>query len=269
MKPFFSVVIPTLNEEQFLPVLLTSLVKQKDKDFEIVVIDGKSDDKTKKVVLSFSGRLLIKFFISQRRQVAFQRNIGAKKSSGKYLIFLDADSGVHPTFIKRLKATIFKRKGLVFIPYIQPDTHNSQVKISFILVNFLIEFSQNITKPFSGGGAIIFEKHFFHQVGGFNERLFIDEDHNLIQRASSWGGKAKFLRNVKVKYSLRRWRRDGQIAVFYKFLIATAHLLFRGDIKKEIFDYKMGGGDYRKIKKNHLINELNDRLKQIKSYFTP
>jgi len=48
MKPFFSIVIPTLNEEKCLPRLLDDLTQQKEKDFEVIVIDGRSDDQTVK-----------------------------------------------------------------------------------------------------------------------------------------------------------------------------------------------------------------------------
>src|SRR3989344_9634907 len=106
MKPFFSVIIPTLNEELFLPNLLHDLKKQKVKNFEIIVVDAKSKDKTCKIVKSFKQSLNLKLYLSNKKNVSFQKNLGAKKAIGKYLLFIDADSRVKNKFIKLLKQNI-------------------------------------------------------------------------------------------------------------------------------------------------------------------
>jgi len=56
MKPFFSIVIPTLNEEKYLPNLLNDLTKQKEKDFEIIVVDGKSEDRTIDIAIKYKKK---------------------------------------------------------------------------------------------------------------------------------------------------------------------------------------------------------------------
>ena len=113
-NPFFSIIIPTLNEEKFIPKLLLDLSYQKDKNFEIIIVDGNSSDKTKEVVLKFKTQLPINFFTVDKRNVSYQRNLGTKKASGRYLIFLDADSGVRSNFIKKTFLIINKKKGLFF-----------------------------------------------------------------------------------------------------------------------------------------------------------
>ena len=74
----FSVIIPTLNEEKYVGVLLNSLEKQEFKDFEVLVVDGNSKDSTCKVVRAYTKSVpnfrLIK---SPKRGVAYQRNYGA------------------------------------------------------------------------------------------------------------------------------------------------------------------------------------------------
>jgi glycosyltransferase involved in cell wall biosynthesis len=54
MQPFFSIVVPTLNEELFLPYLLKDLQNQKEKNFEVIVVDSYSEDKTKFVVRNWN-----------------------------------------------------------------------------------------------------------------------------------------------------------------------------------------------------------------------
>ena len=87
MKPFFSVIIPTLNEEKYLPNLLDDLTKQKEENFEIIIVDGKSEDRTIDVAMKYKNKYLIKTVVSQKRNLCYQRNFGAKNSVGEYLVF--------------------------------------------------------------------------------------------------------------------------------------------------------------------------------------
>jgi glycosyltransferase involved in cell wall biosynthesis len=267
-KPFFSIIIPTLNEEKLLPKLLNDLSKQTEKDFEVITADGFSKDKTKRVAKDFNNKFDIRFYQTKLKNVAAQRNYGAQKSSGKYLVFLDADTRINQSFFKKVKKIILKKKGLAFIPYFLPDREYKQYKPLFDLSNILVEFSQNLPKRFSLGGSMIIEKNLFNIVGGFNEELFMAEDHELIQRISQWGVEVKFIREAKTYFSLRRMKKEGQIKYFYKYFISTAQRIFRGEIKDKIYDYQMGGQVYEK-EKNVLKKEefIQHYLKQIKDLF--
>jgi glycosyltransferase involved in cell wall biosynthesis len=268
MIPFFSVIIPTLNEEKYLPRLLKNLQSQKEKDFEIIVADANSEDGTREIALKYNS-LSIRVFNNQRKNVAYQRNIGAEKARGTYLVFLDADAGISPTFFSRLHTYIEKKKGLLFLPSVKPYERMGQAEIIFPLVNFFLEASQNFGSPFSTGGSIIVEKNFFHLIGGFNEKLFISEDHDLVQNAYSWGVKAKFLRNITFRFSLRRMKKEGQLSLFYKYLVATAHVLLRRQMKKKVFEYEMGGQFYKQHDKKQDMNILiKDYILQIKRFFS-
>src|SRR5690242_5194458 len=98
-----SIVIPTLNEEYFLPNLLDDLIQQTDKNFEIIIVDAKSDDQTKAIVTKYQENIRIKFCEIDKRNVSYQRNIGATKATGDYIFFLDADSQLPRGYIKYLK----------------------------------------------------------------------------------------------------------------------------------------------------------------------
>lgn len=249
MKPFFSIVIPTLNEEDYLPKLLTDLTKQTQKDFEVIVADGYSKDSTKKVTGKFKNELDIKFYQTKLKNVSAQRNFGAYKTRGQYIVFLDADIGLKPSFIKKLNIFIKKYKGLVIIPYLTSEKGDKEYQPLFDISNLLVEFSQNMTKKFSLSGSMIIEKYFFEVIGGFNNKLFTAEDHELIQRASRWGVTPKFMRDNKLTFSLRRWKKEGNLKVIYKYFLTTAYRLFGGEIKNKIIEYKMGGAEYKEIKK--------------------
>lgn len=85
-KDKVSVIITTKNEANNLPVLLKSLKMQKYPTLEIIVVDNNSQDNTKAIARKFT-----KFVFNFGPERSAQRNFGAKQSTGKYLIFLDAD----------------------------------------------------------------------------------------------------------------------------------------------------------------------------------
>ena len=269
MKPFFSIVIPTLNEEKFLPKLLGDLVKQKDKDFEVIVADSFSKDKTKESIKAYKNKLKLSFFRTKKKNVAAQRNYGSQKAIGNYLIFLDADTRINSSFLKKIKKAAITKKGLLFLLYLLPDKEFKQYKPLFDLINILVEFSQNLPKRFSLGGSMVVERNFFKLIGGFDEELFIAEDHELIQRASSWGVYSKFIKEVVAYFSLRRMKKEGQIRFFYKYFVASARrLLFNEEIKNKIFEYQMGGQLYKEDENKHKQEEFfNHYFNQIKGLF--
>lgn len=269
MNNFFSIIVPTLNEEKYLPNLLNDLFRQKEKDFEVIVVDGYSQDKTKEIALAYKKKLDLFFFQSDKKNVAIQRNFGAQKAQGQYLVFLDADSRIQPTFLYKVKKNILKNKGLVFLPFIKPDKKNKIYQPLFDLANLLIEFIQMTPKKFSLGGSVIIEKNFFQLIGGFNDKLFISEDHELIQRVSDWGVKIKFIKNSPIVFSLRRIKKEGEIKFFYKYFLAAAkRLLSNKEITQRIFDYEMGGQMYENQENKKTISEVvNNYFLKIKKLF--
>jgi len=268
IKPFFSIIIPTLNEEKFLPNLLNDLRKQKDKNFEVIIVDGGSQDKTKVEAEKFKNTINLSFFQNKDRHVSLQRNFGAKQAIGSYLVFLDADSRISAAFIKTVFNFINKEKGLIIIPYVSPGEKTIEMNMIFRLSNFLVESSPLIGRPFSLGGNMIVEKNFFQIIDGFSKKVFIGEDHDLIRRAYQWGVKAKFLHKTKVVFNLRRMKKEG-LMIWYKNLVAIANILLRGKIDKKIFEYEMGGHLYKDVRKKHSINsDLNKLFKKTKQIFT-
>jgi glycosyltransferase involved in cell wall biosynthesis len=240
-----SLVIPTLNEEICLPLLLRDLVNQTDKNFEVIVVDAKSSDNTKKNALALASPLTMRFISSKRRNIAAQKNYGAEKTRDEYIIFLDADFRVPPVFISKIKRFINRHKRNVIMPRLLPDSNSFILKLLFRFGNFLILCSQYTRKPFSSAGCLIFNKLFFKQLGGFDETLYNAEDHEIIQRANQTGIRAVVLPDVEVISSLRRVRTEGWLKSFFKLVYATLYILFKGKIKKKIFEYEMGGQVYK------------------------
>lgn len=96
-KPILSIVIPTHNSQETITNLLLSIHTSYFKNFdniEVIVVDDGSTDKTREAVRKFIEKLKFKmYFYPFNKNVgpAKARNYGVKKSSGKYVLFLDSD----------------------------------------------------------------------------------------------------------------------------------------------------------------------------------
>ena len=87
---FFSVIIPTYNQANLLERCLKSVTQQTFKNYEVIIVDNYSTDNTSKVVKKF-GKKIKYFKIRNRGVIAKSRNLGIKKSKGKWICFLDSD----------------------------------------------------------------------------------------------------------------------------------------------------------------------------------
>lgn len=89
MLPLVSVVIPAFNAEKYIKETIDSVLKQTCKDFEIIVVDDGSTDKTKKILEQYIDR--INYIFQENSGPSKARNTGIKIAKGEYIAFLDAD----------------------------------------------------------------------------------------------------------------------------------------------------------------------------------
>ena len=248
--PYFSVIIPTLNEEKYLPKLIDALSEQTYKDFEAILVDGQSDDKTVEVFKKLGGKLpAVQVLVSEKRNVAFQRNWGAKNSKAKYLIFFDADVNVNKTFLEEIHLAAIKRNFSLATTWIKPDSKKEIDQVMFVLSNLGLEIAKIINKPFTGGYNTIIERKVFLKLKGYREDLVMSEDHDLAIRAYKKGIETVILPEPKVTFSLRRYRAEGTLTVLRKYAKASIYMLLKGPITHKLFEYEMGGQAHRRKKK--------------------
>jgi glycosyltransferase involved in cell wall biosynthesis len=98
MYKTISVIIPTLNEEKFIGKCLSAVKKQDYcRDFETIVVDGHSTDRTKEVASKYN----VKTLDSPKRNIGFQKNFGTHVCNGEICFYLDADSIAPENWITR------------------------------------------------------------------------------------------------------------------------------------------------------------------------
>jgi glycosyltransferase involved in cell wall biosynthesis len=244
---FFSIIIPTLNEEENLPILLHSISKQKYKQFEVIVCDSFSKDNTKKIAADFSKKINLSFFQNKFINVSQARNFGAKKAKGDFLIFFDADV--------ELGEEIFLNKINEYINYYHLDLltvwnrskKSIKGKIIFGLMNLAMSLSVNF-KPAMNGPCMIINKNKFFAVQGFDEKIVFGEDFDITQRLVKNGGRFAVFREPILYVSTRRFDKEGIITSLFKSIKAILYQQIFGPIKKPIFEYEMGGQYYKNSK---------------------
>lgn len=246
MTPFFSIIIPTLNEEVNLPILLGSIAKQTSKDFEVIICDSGSKDKTKLNSQPFNKQLpSIQFVDGKFKNVSMARNHGASLAKGKFLIFFDSDVEIAYNFIEKIREHI-NNDYLDILTVWNRDKTNSLVgKIILGLLNWNMMLFQKI-KPSANGPCMIIRKEIFNKIKGFDNTIVFGEDFDLTQRACKQNAKFAVFPTPILYVSTRRFEKEGLFFSLFKSIKAILYQLFIGPIRKPIFEYEMGGQYYKK-----------------------
>ena len=99
-NPTVSIVINTLNRAEHLAQTLLALTGLDYPDFEVVVVNGPSTDRTADILACWEGRL--KTAVCAEANLSVSRNIGLRQASGEIVGFLDDDAVPHPQWLSRL-----------------------------------------------------------------------------------------------------------------------------------------------------------------------
>jgi glycosyltransferase involved in cell wall biosynthesis len=263
-KIFFTVIIPTLNEEKFLPHLLGSLAAQTYKDFEVIVVDGKSKDQTVPKASSYAKTLpSLRIVQSDRASLPLQRNKGAAAARGEWLIFIDADVVVLPYFLDRAAWFIQTSRPEFFTTWFCPDSDLSGDATFTLLGNIFVESSIRLHRPISPGPMTIISNEVFRRVGGYDESLKFGEDYDITKRVVKLKIPLKLLRETLYVFSLRRVRNEGKLKFLTAYTTASLITLLTKHAPKQIHGYHMGGHLYSK----NTSFTKNKRMIQMKKKF--
>ncbi len=98
-----SIITPTFNSERFIAETILSVQAQTYQDWEMIIVDDCSTDKTAEIVASFQEKdSRIKYFYnSTNKGSALSRNLALQKAKGKWIAFLDSDDLWHPEKLEK------------------------------------------------------------------------------------------------------------------------------------------------------------------------
>lgn len=228
-----SIVIPTKNEEEYLPKLFASIKIQTLQPNEIIVADAGSSDQTRAIVISFGARLV------KGGLPSVGRNAGAAVATSDIILFLDADVELRdPTFLEK-SISEFNKRGLglatcdvfpltdAFVDHFLHKAYNTYAR------------AWGSVFPHAPGFCMFVRRSLHEKLGGFDESIIFCEDHDYAQRFKQIG-KFGFLKSTKIPVSIRRLDRDGRMRIAIKYLLAELHIAFVGPIRTDRFHYSFG-----------------------------
>ena len=235
-KPYFSIIIPTYNEETLLPRLLKSLERQTYQDYEVIVADNHSTDDTLKILKQFDVKI-----VEGANRPGIARNHGATFASGEYLVFLDADTAVHADFLEKLLKQIKLKNFAAASGFFVGDKGNGFDRFTHAFLNNYFWALQKVD-PHACGFYFVAKRDIFMKLKGFDPKIVMAEDHELAYRISKVG-KFCFLRKPTIKVSVRRISREGRLRTIGNGIYVELYRIFNKRITKKLFDYEMGGVD--------------------------
>lgn len=182
--PFFSVVIPLFNKEKHLHACLESVVNQSFVDFEIVVVNDGSTDKSVALLENFSDQGL-KVYNQKKQGVSAARNYGIAQAKGNYIALLDADDTWENNHLQELHQAIqkFPEAGLYCNAYQLRYPNQIVVQAKYTLpakrmAICVVEdyFKASLQHPLANCNAVAFPKKAFEKIGGFDTEFQRSED---------------------------------------------------------------------------------------------
>lgn len=245
-----SIIIPTYNEEKYLPKLLESIKKQKFHDYEIIVADAGSHDKTKDIALEYGCRII------EGGKPAAGRNNGAKAASGEYLLFLDADVILPNNFFKKALAE-FNHEYFEIATILQKPISKIELDKLIYRINNQIVTNFASIYPLTPGTCILVTRRLHRVLHGFNEKMRISEDNDYGKRAKKIA-KYGAITDTYIKVSVRRLNKEGRIKLARKYINnGIFEQLKKIGIEKEI-SYEFG--NFHDVKS---LSSLEMRLEKI------
>ena len=200
-QPTISVIIPTYNCDRYIAQAIDSVLAQKDCEYEIIVIDDGSTDKTRDVLQPYNH--LIRYILQKNQGVAAARNRGITEAEGELIAFLDADDYFLPSKLAA-QATIFAKRpnlGIVHSGWARVSPQGKKLlevrpweKSPQLNLEDWLRWRPVLPS------AMMFRREWLEYVGGFDSRFPPAEDTELVLRLALQGCQSAWLKQVTVCY---------------------------------------------------------------------
>ena len=249
-----SIIIPTYNEEEYLPVLLDSIKKQNFEDYEIIVADANSTDKTREIAKEYCC------IIVDGGLPAVGRNNGAKIAKGEYLLFLDSDLVLTDDYLRDVLYEFRMERLGIAITQMVPMSDKIEDKLFHDFANYFMIGVEKIKPHGAGCYGIIARKELHDECGGFDENLTFGEDTDYIERLAK-KERFKVLRNAKICVSTRRLEEEGIETLIRQYGKSTVNDFLGKRTTAEDLNYTFDHG-HEKITPQR-IEKLQNRVDEV------
>ena len=260
-----SIIIPTYNEEEYLPKLLESIKSQDFTDYEVIVADAQSDDNTREIAKDY-GCVVVEGGLPGPG-----RNRGAEVAQGEILLFLDSDLELTENYLSNVVEEFESEELGIAITQMTPLSEKKRDKYLHDLANWFMIAVENIKPHGAGCYGIISKKDLHDEVGGFDESLNFGEDTDYIERVAEIS-EFKVLRNARIGVSTRRLEEEGLYTLLKQYGKSTVND-FRGKrTSAEDLGYEFGHDpisaldsvEMEKIAEKSRNRKIKDRINKFK-----
>ena len=212
-KVIVSVVMPVYNEEKYIDKCIDSLLKQDYplENMEWIFVDGMSSDHTKEILIKKQQEMpeLIQVYDNPYKIVPYAMNIGIKKSSGKYIIRLDAHAEYAPDYFSKCVHYLetIDADNVGGVAETKAKSRQGQAIARMLSSKFGVGNSQFRTNGESGYVDTVpfgaFKREVFQKWGGYDERLVRNQDNEMNFRIRKNGGKVYLANDIHLSYYCR------------------------------------------------------------------
>ncbi|WP_298501763.1 MJ1255/VC2487 family glycosyltransferase [uncultured Methanobrevibacter sp.] len=250
----FSIIIPTYNEEEYLPILLESIKSQNFDDYEIIVADANSKDRTREIAEEY-GCVVVDGGLP-----AVGRNNGASVAKGEYLLFLDSDLKLTDEYLRNVLYEFRMERLGIAITQMEPMSNKVEDKLFHDFANYFMISVEKIKPHGAGCYGIIAKRELHEKCGGFDETLTFGEDTDYIERLAK-EERFRVLRNAKIGVSTRRLEEEGIETLIQQYGKSTVNDFLGKRTDASELDYNFDHGKKR-LSKSRFKN-LEKRAEQI------
>jgi glycosyltransferase involved in cell wall biosynthesis len=186
MEPRFSIVIPAFNEERYLPRLLDSIDRARERyggdpdSVEVIVADNLSTDATAQIAV---GRGCVVVSV-EKRVIGAVRNGGARVARGEIVAFVDSDTQIHPETLAEIDRVLSDPRVIVGATGIRFERRSIGIDLTFamlVIAGSLIRVAIGERPTTNVDTGVTFcRRRDFEEVGGYNEELLFAETDEII-----------------------------------------------------------------------------------------
>jgi len=236
-----SVIIPVYNRATFFGKAIDSVLNGTYQDFDIIVVDNGSTDKTVEVVESYAKKdPRVRLIRNDKNIIGLSLNLAVNASSAKYISQLDSDDEYTPITLKAMVGHLEKNpKCGLAISYYELIDEDSNVLEEFGIIKHL-EYNRNNILRVDGAGAVrTWHRKVILEMGGFDVEHFgnYGEDYDLVLKVSE---KYDVCRVHEVCYRYRRHadntdvKREPEMKIYNKTLARKMAIQRRIELNKKL-----------------------------------
>ncbi|WDE98192.1 glycosyltransferase family A protein [Lentisphaera profundi] len=172
-----SIIITAFNYEKYLERAIRSAIKQSIKDYEIIVVNDCSTDRTKEILDNYTDEVRV-YNLEKNVGLSAARNFGLRKAKGQFVTFLDADDYIHSDLLYTSSLFLYENNDLdaISVDYHLVDERGNH-----------IEMINADKSPIACG--ILFRKDQLFEIGLYDECFLAREEEDL---------RIRFLKKYKI-----------------------------------------------------------------------